>query len=193
MMSEVLFYTKINSLFIDAGVGTYNKKTFSDQRYSIWTMQGAYHNLPLINGIDQAFGKEYKATDVVFRPEQNKFQLNIGNAYPKTANIEHWNRSYTLEDSGLNITDEFKINNPSQANIIHFLVSKEPKIADGVINLGDGMGTLHFNATQFLASYDTIPQDDPRLSKVWGGQLYRINLKAKSIKSTGKYTFNIKK
>ena len=192
-VGSFILYEDQQPLFIDAGVGTYNKKTFSDQRYSIWTMQGAYHNLPLINGIDQAFGKEYKATDVVFRPEQNKFQLNIGNAYPKTANIEHWNRSYTLEDSGLNITDEFKINNPSQANIIHFLVSKEPKIADGVINLGDGMGTLHFNPTQFLASYDTIPQDDPRLSKVWGRQLYRINLKAKSIKSTGKYTFNIKK
>ena len=31
---------------IDLGVGTYAKKTFSDKRYEIWTMQSQYHNLP---------------------------------------------------------------------------------------------------------------------------------------------------
>jgi len=192
-VGSFILYQDQHPLFIDAGVGTYTKKTFSADRYSIWTMQGAYHNLPQINGADQAFGKEYKAENVVFLPEQNKFQLDIGKAYPKTANIEHWNRSYRLAADGLTIADEFKISNPTQANIIHFLVAKEPKITKGVITLGDGLAVLHFNDGQFVASYESIPQDDPRLSQVWGERLYRISLKAKSIKSTGKYNFIIKK
>jgi len=192
-VGSFILYQDQQPLFIDAGVGTYTKKTFSDDRYSIWTMQGAYHNLPLINGADQAFGKEYKAENVVFLPEQNKFQLDIGKAYPKTANIEHWNRSYSLVADGLTIQDEFKIKNPTQPNIVHFLVSKEPEINGGLITMGDGLAALRFNPAQFVASYEAIPQDDTRLSQVWGERLYRITLKAKSIKSTGKYSFIIKK
>ena len=33
-------------LIIDLGVGTYTRKTFSKDRYDIWTMQSRYHNLP---------------------------------------------------------------------------------------------------------------------------------------------------
>lgn len=36
--------------FIDIGVETYQKKTFSPQRYEIWTMQSQYHNLPTFTG-----------------------------------------------------------------------------------------------------------------------------------------------
>ncbi|ULT27623.1 hypothetical protein KUH03_13495 [Sphingobacterium sp. E70] len=62
-----------------------------------------------------------------------------------------------------------------------------------MIAMGDGLAALHFNPAQFVASYEPITQDDPRLSQVWGERLYRISLKAKSIKSTGKYSFIIKK
>ena len=48
---------------IDAGVGTYNRQTFSEQRYDIWTMQSNYHNLPMINGVPQKNGPEFKTTD----------------------------------------------------------------------------------------------------------------------------------
>ncbi|HAT93972.1 MAG TPA: heparinase, partial [Sphingobacterium sp.] len=108
-VGSFILYQDQQPLFIDAGVGTYTKKTFSDDRYSIWTMQSAYHNVPMINGADQSFGKEYKAEHVAFLPAQNRFQLDIGKAYPKSANVEHWNRSYTLVQNGLDIQDEFKI------------------------------------------------------------------------------------
>lgn len=191
-VGSFILYRKHQPLFVDAGVGTYNKKTFSNERYSIWTMQGAYHNLPLINGTDQAFGKEYKAKNVIFTPEKHTFQLDIGGAYPDSAHIDHWTRSYTLTEMGLTIQEEFKINKPAQANIIHFLVAGEPHIHSGEITLGDGLAVLQFNTRQFDASFDTIPQDDPRLTNVWGDRLYRINLKAKEVKSNGKYTFVIR-
>lgn len=191
-VGSFILYQDQQPLFIDAGVGTYTKKTFSDDRYSIWTMQSAYHNIPMVNGTDQSFGKEYKAENVVFLPAQNRFQLDIGKAYPKSANIEYWNRSYTLAQNGLDIQDNFKIKGPKQANVIHFLVAQEPKISKGEIVLNNGQAKLQFDAGQFIASFDLIPQEDARLSQVWGKELYRITLTAKSIKPTGKYTFTIR-
>lgn len=191
-VGSFILYEDQQPLFIDAGVGTYTKKTFSDERYSIWTMQSAYHNVPMINGADQSFGKEYKARNVAFLPAQNRFQLDIGKAYPKSANIEYWNRSYTLGQKGLDIQDDFKVKGPKQVNIIHFLVAQEPKISKGEIMLNSGQAKFQFDAGQFIASYDVIPQEDPRLSQVWGKELYRITLTAKSIKTTGKYTFTIR-
>ena len=38
--------------------GTYTKQTFGKDRYTIWTMQSNYHNLPMINGVPQKFGQE---------------------------------------------------------------------------------------------------------------------------------------
>lgn len=191
-VGSFILYQDQQPLFIDAGVGTYTKKTFSDDRYSIWTMQSAYHNIPMVNGTNQSFGKEYKAENVVFLPAQNRFQLDIGKAYPKSANIEYWNRSYTLAQNGLDIQDNFKIKGPKKANVIHFLVAQEPKISKGEIVLNNGQAKLQFDAGQFIASFDLIPQEDARLSQVWGKELYRITLTAKSIKPTGKYTFTIR-
>ena len=51
-------------VLIDVGVETYTSKTFSAQRYEIWTMQSAYHNLPKVNGVMQREGREFRATDV---------------------------------------------------------------------------------------------------------------------------------
>ena len=46
------------------GVESYTKKTFSPQRYEIWTMQSAWHNLPTFDGVQQLPGAEYAAREV---------------------------------------------------------------------------------------------------------------------------------
>ena len=38
---------------IDVGVEAYTAKTFCRERYSIWTMQSAFHNLPTVGGVMQ--------------------------------------------------------------------------------------------------------------------------------------------
>src|SRR5208337_1554777 len=48
---------------IDVGVEQYTAKTFGRDRYSIWTMQSAYHNLPTVGGVMQQNGVEFAATD----------------------------------------------------------------------------------------------------------------------------------
>lgn len=52
-------------VFIDPGVETYSRKTFSSERYTIWTMRSLYHNLPEINNTEQQAG-DYHAEVVSF-------------------------------------------------------------------------------------------------------------------------------
>lgn len=187
-------YYKNLPFFIDAGVGTYNKKTFSKDRYSIWTMQSDYHNLPQINGISQAFGKQYRARDVVFSPKQNKFSVDISNAYPKEAKVEKWQRVYQLKKKGLAIEDEFSLSAINSPNVVNFLVWSKPEVKEeGVVLLtveGEKLA-FRFDPRRFTLHVEVVPQDDPRLSNVWGENIYRLSLTAKEEMKKGKYSFQI--
>ena len=61
-------YKEGKPFIIDLGVGTYTKKTFSDRRYEIWTMQSQYHNLPTFSDGDELVmehdGEKFAARDV---------------------------------------------------------------------------------------------------------------------------------
>lgn len=188
-----IYFKDQKPLFVDAGVGTYNKKTFSSERYNIWTMQSGYHSLPQINGVDQSYGRQYKASEVVFNEAKNTFSLNIAGAYPAEASVKKWTRSYVLNKDALTINDHFEIQGASKANIVHFLVAERPSIGvNGTISLNDGSHSFIFNSNDFAVSIEEIKLDDSRLSSVWGPALYRISLEAKKIKDKGTYKFQIK-
>lgn len=187
-----ILYRSEKPIFIDAGVGTYNKKTFSSERYDIWSMQSGYHNLPQINGHDQVFGASYKAQDVSFDSKKKLFKLNIAGAYSSQAAINSWNRSYQLKNGVLEIIDKFDLKTPKVPNIIHFLLAEKPVISDGKIALNKGKYHLEYNVAEFDAEFEVIPQDDVRLSQVWGDTIFRLSLKAKKIKEKGTYIFTVK-
>ena len=187
-------YINNTPMFIDAGVGTYTRQTFSSERYSIWTMQSNYHNLPMINGVPQRFGQEYKATNVVCKEKQRFFSADISTAYPEEAAVNSWIRSYKLENKRLVITDKFSLKETKGANQVNFLVwgdidiSKAGKVS---IKVGDEHATLEY-PTNFKATLETIELPDTRLSNVWGKQIYRIVLTDSQKKLEGNYKFIIK-
>ena len=79
-VGSFVVYADCEPLFIDPAVGEYTAKTFSKDRYDIWTMQSGYHNLPQINGFDQKDGKQYAAKVVSHKGGQ--LTLDIAGAYP---------------------------------------------------------------------------------------------------------------
>ena len=157
-------YINNTPMLIDAGVGTYTRQTFSSERYSIWTMQSNYHNLPMIT------------------------------AYPEEAAVNSWIRSYKLENKRLVITDKFSLKETKAANQVNFLVwgdidiSKAGKVS---IKVGNEHATLEYPAN-FKATLETIELPDTRLSNVWGKQIYRIVLIDTQKKLEGNYKFIIK-
>ena len=187
-------YINNTPILIDAGVGTYTRQTFSSERYSIWTMQSNYHNLPIINGVPQRFGQEYKATNVVCKEKQRFFSADISTAYPEEAAVNSWIRSYKLENKRLVITDKFSLKETKAANQVNFLVwgdidiSKAGKVS---IKVGNEHATLEYPAN-FKATLETIELPDTRLSNVWGKQIYRIVLIDTQKKLEGNYKFIIK-
>lgn len=188
-------YLNSTPVFIDAGVGTYTRQTFSNERYTIWTMQSNYHNLPLINGVAQAYGAKYKATDVSFNPKNNTFSADIATAYPAEAGVKKWVRSYTLSKGVLKIKEVFALNELKDFNLINFLTWGNVDIAtEGVVNIevnGEKV-SLQYDKNIFTPSIDTITLDDPRLSNVWGKEIYRLSLTAKKKALSGSYVFTIK-
>jgi hypothetical protein len=77
---------------IDVGVEQYTAKTFGRDRYSIWTMQSAYHNLPTVGAVMQQNGVEYEATDRKYETNDQHatVSFDIAKAYPKEAGIKRW-------------------------------------------------------------------------------------------------------
>ncbi|WP_299230794.1 heparinase II/III-family protein [uncultured Bacteroides sp.] len=187
-------YINNTPMLIDAGVGTYTRQTFSSERYSIWTMQSNYHNLPMINGIPQRFGQEYKATNVVCKEKQRYFSADISTAYPEEAGVNSWTRAYKLENKRLVITDKFSLKETKSYNQVNFLVwgdidiSKAGKVS---IKVGNEHATLEYPAN-FKATLETIELPDTRLSNVWGKQIYRIVLIDTQKRLEGSYKFIIK-
>lgn len=189
-------YVDDEPILIDVGVGTYTQKTFSAERYSIWTMQSDYHNLPVINGFSQRYGKKYRATNV--KPDKNDkmFSLDISKAYPADAGINKWIRGYRLNKESLYITDTFDINNAQVPNQLNFMTWGQVDISQaGVvkIKLNNKTCRLSYDKNSLEPSLEKIVLDDSRLSDVWGNEIFRISLTAKKTVNKGTYNIIIKR
>lgn len=187
-------YVDTLPVFIDAGVGTYTRQTFSPERYKIWTMQSNYHNLPMINGQPQEFGAQYRATDVRFDSTRSVFSLNMANAYKKETGVQRWVRNYTLSAKGLVIEDVFNLSELKGSNQINFMTWAKPDVSKAGMVLLQKNGVavqMQYDVKLFEARVEAIPQTDQRLSRVWGSEIYRLSLTAKKQVLKGQYRFVI--
>jgi hypothetical protein len=84
-----IVYSDGEPVFVDAGIEDYTAKTFGKERYNLWTMQSAYHNLPTVNGVMQKYGKEYQAIDVNYSVTADtvQFSMDIAKAYPEIPQV----------------------------------------------------------------------------------------------------------
>jgi len=166
-------------ILIDAGCGTYTKKTFSPERYTIWTMQSAYHNLPLVNGIMQHEGGSYRASE--FKLCENGTVTEFASAYPSEAKLTSLTRRLVLDD-GLTVSDELELLSESNEVIEYFMTSGDvEKTKNGVII--DKSFLLTSNAGEVIADYVDL-EGDEKLIMPWGkGFLTRIGFKIKCKKT----------
>lgn len=180
-------------VFIDAGVGTYTRQTFGPERYCIWTMRSIYHNLPTINGVEQNFGKEFKATDLKVNAGKKQLSMNIATAYPAEAKAANWTRTYQLNEKALVISDKFSLKNAGKVNEIHFMLQSKPEIQKNkiVVEVNGEKMQMTFDSNTFETSIESIALDDVRLSRVWGDEIFRLTLRDKKIRQSGNYKFII--
>ena len=193
-IGSFMLYIDTLPFFVDAGVGTYTRQTFGSERYSIWTMQSNYHNLPLINGEAQQPGRQFKSRNVSFDPRRKKFSLDISGAYSQDAAVKSWQRSYTLSSESLKIEDAFVLSEIKESTQINFLLAVKPEMrGNGIILLQKEGRSVRFiyPSKSFKAEVDTLLLEDKKLSNVWGPQLYRLRLTVQKPVLKGTYSFLI--
>lgn len=203
-----ILYADGSPLFVDAGVGTYTKKTFGPDRYSIWSMQSNWHSLPVINGVPQSFGAGFRSSDVSCSLENREFSLDISGAYPDSAECGMWKREYSLSDGKLVIRDNFRLSQRNEADVENFLVHGnvslpgETYVHDGVRKVvpqgrvvvsGDGAVAEISYPRSLEPSAEARQLDDPRLTGVWGNVLHRISFTSdRNAPVSGQYRFVIR-
>ena len=130
-------YQNGQPLFVDIGVETYQQKTFSPERYSIWTMQSQYHNLPSFTGCRKedadacpyGYAKHFGGTNEIAAMQHNgpqykaervqcqiteqfgEISMDIGNAYPDSQVTSYYRTVRLIKEKGITITDTAKCGN----------------------------------------------------------------------------------
>ncbi len=202
-VGQFVVYADGKPVLIDVGVETYTRKTFSPDRYSIWTMQSQYHNLPTINGVMQQPGREFAAREIRCEADDKSAQLEveIAPAYPPEAGLESWQRRLTLERGGeLVIEDHFTLKEPTDNLFISLITPCAVEIKAGIINLQEsglaqervsGKAIVYFEADKLGASCEEITITDDGLGRVWGERLRRIVLRILASTSTDTLTLRL--
>jgi len=170
-VGSVIVYRDGRPVLIDVGVETYTAKTFSAQRYEIWTMQSAYHNLPSFEGVMQCDGASYAARDVTttFGEDVASIEMELGGAYPPEAGVRSYRRVVRLNRGhGVEIIDRY---DGDRAATLSLMMSEKPTLAGGRLVLPsatiavDGAGDV---------TVEAIAVTDARLRQAWPDTLYRV-------------------
>lgn len=189
-VGSFILYYRNKPLLIDVGVETYSARTFSEERYQIWTMQSAYHNLPTINGVQQKDGKQFHASSFRVNEADSKgvsVAVDITGAYPASAQLDSWVRKYWLAESGKKfmITDRFRLTQRNDSTWLSFMCAVKPAIGNGYVSFNmDGKTVrMQYSASQATAVSEELTLTDEKLSSVWGNKLYRVRLLLKGAKT----------
>jgi hypothetical protein len=164
-------------VFIDVGPEAYTAKTFSKDRYTLWTMQSAFHNLPTIGGIMQHDGVTFRASDLKYDSSDAaaSFSANLATAYPKEAGARRWIRTLTLDRAKgvVAISEDFEMEKPVDV-MLSLMTAVAPVVqADGV-KIGGTL--LAFDQVALKAEVERIAITDDALKHSWGDAVYRIKL-----------------
>jgi len=190
-LGSCVLYFNGKPCLVDIGRETYTMKTFGSQRYEIWTMQSQYHNLPKINGVDQKDGRNFVATNSTFTADAKKavFLSDIFKAYPESAEVNKWVRSYTLErGKRFVIQDNYSLKKVEAPSTLNFVTCC--KVTDngaGILVLeGEGFKlNMNYNAKDGSPKTEVIEITDSGLKRYWS-TITRIVFTINNQKTTGK-------
>ncbi|MBE0657171.1 MAG: heparinase II/III family protein [Bryobacteraceae bacterium] len=198
-VGNFIVYASGKPVLIDAGVETYTAKTFSSRRYEIWTMRSSYHNLPTVNGVEQAAGRRFEALDCrAGAGERAEFSLNIARAYPAEAGISEWRRTISLDrgQRKATVVDEARFTGSS--NRVEFTLMTPCAVTvkqSGVLALDGGAGlggkAIVRHDAALAVKVEEIAITDGRLKPIWGEKLYRIQLSAPRVAGSGRWAVEI--
>ena len=169
---SITLYFDGKPFFIDVGVGSYTRDTFSNRRYTIWTMQSAYHNLPTFGGIMQNAGRKFQAMNVKYDigDTESQISMDIAAAYPPEAGVTRYRRTVRLvKGEAVYVTDEYEGMHPAELSL---MLDIKPAISGDIVEV-PSKGSIYVTGANDIA-LEEIAVTDPLLQKSWGEKLYRL-------------------
>ena len=205
-VGNFLVYIGGRPLLVDVGVETYTRKTFSAERYDIWTMQSAYHSLlPAIDGVQQAPGRSFAARDADYAADERsaRFSLDIAGTYTPEAKLQSWRRTITLHrGQDVEVVDSYVLEEPAGEIALSLLTPCEVDVETaGRVVLSESAlpggrrtagGALSYDADRFTLAIEAISIGDDRLGGVWGEGLTRLVFTARNPAQQDTWTFRVR-
>ena len=174
-VGSVTLYKNGAPLLIDVGVETYSKKTFSPQRYEIWTMQSSWHNLPEFEPesaqYQQQPGLEFAARDVAVSDALDAITMDIAPAYGAVPGLGFYRRRVQLSANGLTLQEETDF---SRTVALTLMSVEKPAAEGGTVQFGT-LAAAHIKGFARIAT-EAVPITDPRLRQAWPDTLYRTRI-----------------
>jgi hypothetical protein len=221
-VGDFMVYADGQPVIVDVGFGTYSAKTFSSDRYDLWYLNSAHHNVPLINGYQQSAGTRYGAHDVKYTgdaagsaasgsgpanhgsgpSEKISLNMDIAKAYPDEAGVRQWLRKVTLDKSrnAVTVQDNFQLSKREGALSQTFMTvcpadfSHPGRIVFSIA--GHRSVLLEYDAKAWDVKEEqmsTSEPDEKRVADNWQHKpIYRLLLTSKTQDKTGTFLYKIK-
>lgn len=183
-VGNFIVYFDKKPIWIDAGVGVYTRKTFSAQRYEIWSMQSSWHNCPEVNGTAQCAGRNYAAS--AFLLQAGKIETEFAGAYPKSAGLVRLERQVMPAEEAVVIEDAYQFEKEQNQVIEYLLTPRIAKIENGIFVLEGGFtAALEEGASPELFIEKMDIGGDANFVSSWGTDtLYRLGFRFSAKKET---------
>ncbi len=186
-----ILYKDEKPFVIDLGVETYSKKTFSAERYEIWTMQSAFHNVSNFDDAMQRDGKCYRATRVQYTPEKDctTVSMHLEKAYDEDSKLSSYTRTVVhKKNEAVTVTDT--VRGDFTTAYFTLMLQEKPElvsagkktltIAVGKASGGVFFGTIEIKSRAPLSEnavhIEPIPVTDERLRQSWPETVYRLRI-----------------
>ena len=149
-------------IVLDLGSATYDKKTFSKQRYENYPQSGLSHNPLVFNGIPQEAGNGHASLFEV-DGDENAFtcRQEISGCYPANLGLLSYYRTLTYDGHVLKVQDEWKASALLKPTMTLLHEMPEPT----------------FNCV-LPKTTEPFPINDAWLQSHWGDMLYRTIIAA---------------
>ena len=205
-VGSFMVYLDGSPLVIDPGVESYRKESFSADRYSIWTMQSRFHNLPMVAGHAQVPGWGARARDVRHSAtaEGSELVCDLAPCYPEDAGVESWIRRSALvrdgeeTDARVVVDDRFRLGAAGAQLAWVLMLTGPPRRVDesSLALVSSAGGEAHLlvesERTEGLSfDIEPIALTDAKMTRYWGEEIVRVVVSTVAAERAGSLTVTI--
>lgn len=173
-IGSLILYLDGKPQIVDMGNCIYTASTFGPQRYTLMQTRSRNHNVPLVDGMEQAAGRAFRACDV--EADETGARMDIAAAYPKEAGLRALERTLQVRENGVSLHDRVVFDRPRPVTFV-FMLREKPSLAPG--NVTFGAMTMRHDAALTVQA-EEMPVTDARMAKNYPGSLWRLMLTAEA-------------